>query len=348
MAPRVSINIVAWNSMEFLPELLRSIFAQTYQDFQVLVIDNGSTDGLEAYVREHHPQVMILRNVKNLGFSPAHNQGIRYAMQSWRLEEYADRFILVTNHDVIFTATFLERIVQEATAHPKTGAFGGKLLRAFTERGQEEGESPVRSDRLDSTGISAHRRRTFTDRGAGELDTGQYDEAREVFGISGALALYRVSALQEARFEDEFFDKDFFAYKEDVDLAWRLQWLGWEARYVPEAVAYHYRGMYGREGAGWLELIRNRRRKSSRRSYYSTRNHWNLLMKNESFFSGVLALPWVLPMEIVRVMYVILFEPRNALAFFHAWARVPRMWRKRREIFKHRKGGARALSHWFV
>ncbi len=348
MAPRIFLNIVAWNSMEFLPDLLKSIAAQTCQDFQVLVIDNGSTDGVEAYLRAHHPNILVLRNAKNLGFSPAHNQGIRYALSAFRPEDHVDRFVLIVNPDVLLTPTFVERLLADAEAHPEAGSFGGKLLRAYLEHGIEEGEGPVRSDRLDSTGLQAHRNRTFTDRGAGELDRGHYDEAREVFGISGAVAMYRASALQEARFEDEFFDKDFFAYKEDVDLAWRLQWLGWKARFTPEAVAYHYRGMYGREGAGWIELIRNRQRKSLRRSFYSTRNHWNVLMKNEGVWSGLLALPWILPMEIARVLYVCVFEPRNIGAFFEAIGRAPRMWQKRRDLFRRRKVRGHEIRKWFV
>ncbi len=82
------------------------------------------------------------------------------------------------------------------------------------------------------------------------MDNGQYAEAERVFGLSGALVMYRATALQAVRFEDEFFDHDFFAYKEDVDLAWRLQHLGWDAWYEPRAIAHHYRGMYGPDGVG--------------------------------------------------------------------------------------------------
>lgn len=330
MYPHVSINIVAWNGMQFIPDLLESIYAQTYGDFSVLMVDNGSSDRVEAFVRERYPQVVLLRNARNLGFAPAHNQAIRYAVEHWGDEDLSDRFVLVTNQDAIFSPTFLEEIVRAARANPEIGSFQGKLLRAFTENPQDEAlKETVRSERIDSTGLLPRRDRTVSDRGAGEMDTGQYDQFTDIFGPTGALALYRASALQDARYRDEFFDQDFFSYKEDADLAWRLRQLGWGSRYVPEAVAHHYRGMYGKERMGWLERIRNRRGKSPIRNWYSTRNHVLLLVKNLGFWNGLLALPWILWFELRRFAYVLLFEPRTLGAYASAALLVPSMLRKR-------------------
>ncbi len=349
MSPRVSVNIVAWNSMEYIPDLMRSLEAQTFRDFAVRVIDNGSTDGVADFLREHYPQVMVIRNVKNLGFSPAHNQGIRYAIDKWAPEERVHSYVLLTNPDIVMTPTFLERIVAEADAHPEAGSLGGKLLKAFGENLNDEAlQETVNSDLLDSTGLKANRKRVFVERGAGEMDNGQYDELREVLGVSGALALYRASALEDVNTTGEYLDEDFFAYKEDVDIAWRLQERGWTSRYVPEAIAYHYRGMYGKEKMGLLELVRNRRKKSLRRSYYSTRNHWCMLVKNMSVGDWLLSWPWVVPMETARFVYVCLFEPRNARAFAVAVAWMPRMWKKRAAIMRGRKVPASELRKWFV
>ncbi len=321
--------------MAFLPELLASLDAQTFRDFQVLVIDNASTDGMEAFVRASHPSVTILRNARNLGFSVAHNQGIRYAFERWGEADLAQRYVLVTNPDTILSPTYLASLIEEADTRQEVGAFGGTLLRAFKEYSTDDsGHETVFSDRIDTTGLLAHRNRTFTERGAGELDQGQFDASREVFGISGALALYRASALQDVRmaeagFAGEFFDADFFLYKEDVDLAWRLRSAGWEAHFVPEAKAYHHRAMADREGKGMFARIRNRQKKSRLRSFYSTRNHWCLLVKNETVWNGILAAPWIFFTELARVVYVVLFEPRLIPAFSEAIFRFPKMLRKR-------------------
>lgn len=348
MNPKLFINIVAWDSMDFLPDLLRSISDQTYQDFNVLVIDNGSSDGVESFLRESYPKVTILRNMKNLGFSPAHNQGIRYVLNKWKDEDLDNAFILVANPDLIMTPTFIENLIKGTTEKERIGSYGGKLLRAYGENLADEVlKETVQSDRIDSTGLIAKKNRTFHDRGAGELDEGQHDEDRDVFGISGALVLYRASALQDVRYEDEFFDHDFFAYKEDVDLAWRLQHQGWKAKYIPEAVAYHYRGMFGKEKSGILARVLNRRGKSRTRSYYSNRNHWNMLMKNELFINKLLALPWFAVHELARIVYVVIFEPSTAKGFIEAIQRTPVMLKKRHATMKNRKVSASYMRKWF-
>lgn len=344
----VSIHIVTWNSMRFLPDLLESIMGQTYKDFNVLIIDNGSSDGVEAFLRDQYPDIAFIRNARNLGFSAAHNQGIRYAIEHWPAQELQDRFILLTNPDVLMSETFLEELVGATRSHPEVGTFGGKLLRAFGENmGDEVFKEIIRSDRIDSVGLNPHRNRTVTDRGAGELDEGQYAKQEKVFGISGALALFRASALEDVRFQDEVLDHHFFAYKEDVDLAWRLQHAGWDALYVPTAVAYHYRGMYGPEKTGFWQRLANRREKSSLRNFFSTRNHWLLLVKNLKLINALLCLPWLVTHEGGRLLYVLVFERSGRRALREVIGMTPLMWKKRRATMRRSKRSAKEVRAWF-
>lgn len=334
--------------MKFLPDLLKSLSSQTFRDFNILVIDNGSTDGVVEFIREHYPQITILRNARNLGFSGAHNQGIRYALEHWDPLNFNENFVLVTNPDLILPSNFIGTLMHDVISHPTVGAFGGKLRRAFGENLTDETlQETIHSDLIDSTGLHAHKNRTFTDRGAGEMDKGQYDESRDVFGISGALVLYRASALSDIRFEDEFFDEDFFAYKEDVDLAWRLQRFGWDAHFVSGAVAFHYRGMYSPEKIGIIERIKNRRNKSKLRSYYSNRNQWLLLIKNLPIGDFLFSCVWIVPSEVGRLIYTLFFETKNVRAFIDAIKLFPRMFRKRVWIKKHQKRSAKELRRWF-
>ncbi len=334
--------------MEFLPDLLESISAQTYGDFSVLIIDNASNDGIEKFVREKYPQVTFIRNARNLGFSVAHNQGIRYAMKKWEGENLDDKFVLVTNPDIIMNPSYLENLMR-STKKTEAGYFGGKLLRAYGDGVTDEVlKETIKSDRIDSTGLRFNKNFTFTDRGAGELDEGQFQDEEEVFGLSGALVLYRASALDEARFEDEFYDVDFFAYKEDVDLAYRLQYLGWKALYVPSAVAYHYRGVYGKEKMGIFERMKNRRSKSKQLSFFSTRNHWLLIMKNIDPVTFVLFAPRLLVSEVARTIYVFIFEQRNIFVFVDALKLVSKMSSKRKHIKKSKKISGRLIRKRFV
>lgn len=335
--------------MRFLPDLLKSIKAQTYKDYSVLIIDNGSDDGVEKFLREHHPEVTFLRNARNLGFSAAHNQGIRYVIEHTTDKAFEDQFILVTNPDAILEPTFLEKLMATTKTTPEVGAYGGKLLRAFGENlGDEIFQETVKSDCFDSAGLNPHKNRTVTDRGAGEMDKGQFDKQERVFGISGALVLYRASALEAIKQGDDYYDHDFFAYKEDVDMAWRLQSAGWDSLYVPSALAYHYRGMYGPEKSGLWQRVKNRRQKSSLRNYYSTRNHWLMLVKNMRLSSVVLSAPRLFVYEGARAVFVLLFERRGIKVLWDTMMLVPVMLRKRAQTMKIKKRSAKELRAWFV
>jgi GT2 family glycosyltransferase len=349
MTAKLYLTIASWNSMDVLPDLLKSLEEQTYQEYQVIIIDNNSEDGTVEFVRKNYPSVMLIRNMRNLGFAQAHNQGIRHVLSHSDPEFYDEIFILATNHDIVLKKDFLAKLMMRTKAHKDVGSFTGKLLKAYADNITDEVlKESVRSDMIDSTGLRAKKNRTFADRGAGEMDEGQYDDYQEIFGVSGALGLYRASALHDAMQDNQVFDQDFFAYKEDVDLAWRLQWLGWKARFVPEAVAYHYRGMYGKERMGFFERIKNRFQKSKLRSFYSNRNHWWLLVKNESIGGFLLAAPRLVVTESLRIVYTSIFEFKNLRSFIEALLKMPKMIKKRRELMKKRRVKPKVIRAWFV
>jgi len=364
--PKLSLHLVAWNSLSDLPDLFESIENQTYKNFVVRVVDNGSGDGVEKWLREKYPTVTIIRNARNLGFGAAHNQMIKYAVSHWGGDHAVQRgagqagsllgredlnhcYCVTINPDIIMRPTCLEELVKEAEAHSEAASFSPKLLRTFQDNGTDEVlRERTNSDVIDSTGLRGNKFRWFYERGAGELDQGQFDAAREVFGVCAALAMYRASALEDIKMSDgEYFDEDFFAYKEDIDLAWRLRGAGFEARFVPEAVAHHARGMYGKERAGFFERLKNRRKKSKVRNFYSTRNHWWMLFKNMSLVEYLLATWWIKPAEAARFFYVCLFEPSNVRAIGQFFGGLGKMRRKRREILTRRKVPRQNISQWF-
>lgn len=333
--------------MKYLPDLMRSIRGQTFRDFSVLVIDNASSDGVVEFLRAEYPEVTVLRNFNNTGFAPAHNQGIKYAMANWRNEPLGNHYVLVTNPDIIFTPKFLEILVSRADATPEVASFGGKLLRAMRE-GEGALVETVRSDVIDSVGLRVMRNRRSVDRGQGEHDTGQYDRDTDIFGISGALVLYRAQALEVVRVGEEYFDHDFFAYKEDTDLAWRFQLLGLRARYVPLAVAYHFRRAGGKEKSGLLEMLRNRKTKSPFINYLSQRNHPLMLVKNEHLANVLLHAPWIVPYELAKFFSILVLEPGTLKAVVDFWKYLPRMLVKRRTVMAKCRVSASEMRKWFV
>jgi len=347
---KVSIQIVTWNSLRFLPDCLESIFNQTWRDFSVLIIDNNSHDQTVEYVSRNWPQVKILKNSRNSGYSRAHNQGIM-ATDS--------EYVLVLNPDIILEPDFLARLVEIADKKKRVGSFAPKLLKMkfhhidhcdqHTPQQQSSGAmiNPdwcvIKTDLIDSTGLVIRKTRRVLDRGQGEPDTGQYDKKLEIFGVSGACAFYRRKALEDIRSAVdnfagltkskrrviyEYFDKDFFAYQEDIDLAWRLAWRGWEALYVPEAQAYHVRRV----------AVSHRLNQSGLVNFLSFRNHLWLLIKNEAITNFLRDFFYIFSYQAAKILYLLLTRPlvllKSETSF---WSKTFLMFKKRRQIFKRAK-----------
>jgi GT2 family glycosyltransferase len=349
---KFSIHIVSWNSARVLPDALESLRAQTFRDFTLTVVDNASTDGSVDAVRAHLPEATVLRNFKNLGFSAAHNQAIELARNRWADDDRKgrssiDRYVLVMNPDIILTPDFLERLARGVDGRYEVGSATGKLLRV--RRSSVEGGDPEFTDILDSAGLVMKRNRRAADRGAGEKDGPEYAEPKEVFGVSGALALYRAEAVDQLReIGGEVFDEDFFAYKEDVDVAWRLRLLGWKAAYVPQALAYHYRGTGGAEKAGLVEMFRRRLGRSALVNRLSTRNHMLMLAKDDDWPNRLAHAIWIVPHEIGKFLSTLFLSPRALVAYWEALFLLPKMRKKRRALMRARKVGPKEIRVWFA
>ena len=347
-AKRLVVNIVTWNSARYLPNLFASLDEQDTQDFTVTVVDNASNDETVSWLLEARQDAVLLRNVRNRGFSGAHNQGIELALSRWGNQNLDRHYVLITNPDLEFSSTAIRVLISYMEAHPEVGACGPKLLRAIarTDEDQEMSESS-RTDMMDSTGLLIKKSRCVVDRGSGEKDNGQYDNADEVFGLSGACVLYRASVLAAVKVGAEYFDEDFFAYLEDVDLAWRIRLLGFQARLVPQAVAWHYRRVPSSPRSGWLASWSARRSRSPSVNYLSTRNRGWMLVKNESVIDLILHMPWWLPYEAAKLVASILSmsQIKGQIASLMG---MPKMLVKRSKIRKHRRAKRREMRRWFV
>ncbi|MBI4138770.1 glycosyltransferase family 2 protein [Candidatus Uhrbacteria bacterium] len=302
-AKRLVVNIVTWNSRWYLPGLFASLDDQETREFTVTVVDNASNDGTPTWLQEQRPDAVLLRNARNQGFARAHNQAITLALSRWEHQDLDRRYVLVANPDLEFSPGALRILTAYMEAHPSVGSCGPKLLRAFVNADIDpETAEATRSDQIDSMGLCIFKSRRVVDRGAGEIDRGQYDDAPEVFGLSGACVLYRASALLAAKTGEEFFDEDFFAYKEDVDLAWRLRSLGFDAHVVPNAVVWHYRRVPSSQDRSWLGALQARRFRSPFVNFLSTRNHGWTIVKNDRLANLMLHLSWWLPYEIAKAV----------------------------------------------
>ena len=209
----IDIVIPNWNGKHFLQVCLDSIRAQSFRDWRVFLVDNGSTDASVAYVCEHFPEVHIIALPENTGFSPAVNRGIAAG---------DGEFVFLLNNDTELAPDCLERLM-EAAAHSPADFFAAKML-SFHQR-----------DLLDGAGEGYLRGGAGYRLGTLEADGGFYEQSRPVFGACAGAALYRRRVFDEVG----GFDPDFFAYLEDVDWNLRAARVGKICRYVAEARVYH-------------------------------------------------------------------------------------------------------------
>ena len=212
--PLVSLIILNWNGMRFLKECLDSLSLQSFRDFETILLDNGSSDGSVDLVRDTYPWVRLVALPANLGFAEGNNRA---------LEECRGELIVTVNNDTRLDPGFLAALVLPVHADPRIGMVAAKMLNYY-EKG-----------RIDSAGVRIMPNGMGQNVGVGELDAGQYDASGEVFGPCAGAALYRRAMLDEVG----FFDPSFFAYYEDLDLAWRGRLAGWRCVTAPDAVVYH-------------------------------------------------------------------------------------------------------------
>jgi GT2 family glycosyltransferase len=304
---------------------LDAVRRQTYTPIDLIVVDNASQDGSTSIVERLTAPSERVPLDRNTGYSAAHNLAVSRSHGA---------YYLALNPDVFASPTFVERLVAALERYPRAGAAGGKLLRPQTEN--DAGPADGR-DRLDSTGIFMLPSQRHLDRGAGEVDAGQYGRLEYVFGASGAAALYRRTMLTDTAIDGEIFDESFFAYREDADLAWRAQLLGWRCLYVPEAVARHVRRVTPERRAGLPAAI-NR---------FSVRNRFLLRLKNQTAGEAVRFAGPALLRDLQVLGYVALREWSSLPALADVARLLPSALRKRRAIMSRRRVSSRQMQQWF-
>lgn len=280
----IAVQIVTYNSTDDIKLCLKSVFSQTYPIEQVVVVDNNSQDNIQD-VMAFYPHVHFVQNSVNNGFVGGHNQALTYTDTD---------YVLVLNPDVVLDKEYIERIIEYMVLHKNIGAATGKLYRDIDKQ------------IIDSTGIDIKKNRRAIDRGSGEVDQGQYDAAINVFGVSGAAAIYKREMIDMILEEGQFFDESFFAYKEDVDVSWRARLAGWDICFVPTAIAKHERGWKDNKSRQHISL-KTRKHSFINRHYY--------IVKNDQLLYFLLHLPAIFLYEMLCIIYMLFKEPQLFSAY---------------------------------
>lgn len=318
----VSVTIVTWNSAQHLGECFASLAQQDCRDFEVVIVDNASSDQTRKILGDVESRWRVIYNDSNAGFAAGQNQAIAASAGEW---------VLCLNPDVLLSPDFISALVRAGETHPEAGSLCGKLLRwdAAAQR--------HRTKIIDSTGIFFTRNMRHLDRGAEEVDSGQYERMQYVFGATGAAAMFRRDFIRSVSVEGEFFDEEFFAFREDADLAWRAQLMGWKCFYVPSAVAWHVRRVTP-ERRRDLPLVIN---------WHSVKNRFLMRGKNAS---GWLCWKLFFPVawrDLMTLGYALVGDWRMISAVFYPFRAFGSIRRKRAIIQSRRKVSDRDLLWWF-
>ena len=330
MSGRVLITIVTHNSERWLKPSLESLRSQTWPERVIRLWDNASEDRSLDIARGFADLLdSIHGSDRNLGFCAAQNRLIA---------SETTEFVLALNPDVVLEPSFVATLVEALEEDPRAGSATGKLWR--WRPGSSPEENPGRTSSpaiLDTTGIYFTRNQRHLDRGSGEPDRGQYEARQYVFGASGAAACYRREMLEDAREGDEYFDESFFAYREDADLAWRAQWLGWRCLYVPEARGWHVRRVLPERRSSLPAAI----------NLHSFKNRFLLRVKNmDAGTYARLFLP-ITARDAAAVGYVLFREWSSLRAFPLLAGTIARAWALRRSLRRRRRVTPREMREWF-
>jgi hypothetical protein len=264
---KIAVIIVNWNGRRFLSDCLCSISSQTYDNYRIIFIDNGSLDDSVAFVRNGFPNIEIIGLEKNTGFAVANNIGIRKAF-----EDKDVKYIVLLNNDAKIDGNFLHELVGAYYEYSniqgkKVGSVAPKILK-FHEDGK-----------IDSAGILVYKDGSAINRGLDENDGEKYNNSEEVFGPSGCACLYLREALEDVAYKEsqisnttsdddtKYFDEDFFMYHEELDLGWRMRLRGWKSFYIPKAKVWH---IHSATGISYSPF----------KSFYINRNQYYNLIKN--------------------------------------------------------------------
>jgi GT2 family glycosyltransferase len=270
--PHVDILILNFNGKSLLKRCLESVEKTDYPDFEIFVVDNGSTDGSIEFIREHYPLIKLVEMGRNIGLAAAYNQVIN---------SLVSEFVALLNNDVEVDKNWLKHLMDVLVeANDNTMVATCKIKFLHDKR------------RINSAGGSCDIYGVGWNRGNGELDNGQYDKIDEPFYSTGTVMVIRRSLWEKVG----GFDERYLMYGEDLDWCWRARLLGYNINYVPQSIVYHE----WQASRKFVPIV-----------YLLERNWFCTLLKNYSLKTLIFILPKYLMIKTLKFMWLFLRGKRN-------------------------------------
>ena len=338
--PKISVIILNFNGKKFLETCLNSVLAQDYDNFEIILIENGSTDGSKEYLKEkyeNNKKIKIIYLDKNTGFAEGNNIGIKKAFEDKNV-----KYIAALNNDTKVVSGWLSEMVKTIEKNEKTGSVSSKMIFFYEQ------------NLINAVGVLISKDGGGVNLGYKEKDEGQFEKELEIFGPSAGAALYKREVLEKTDLgEDEYFDSDYFAYYEDVDLCWRLRLAGYTSYYSPKAVVYHVHSATGVSHSPF-------------KAYHIQRNRLFNIVKDFPAGTALISFFFVTPWRYIHLLNSAFFRKSGPSQkakeksgagtlfkiVFKAWwdffKKLPAMLKKRKAVNKTKVVPNKEINKWFT
>lgn len=288
---KLVVSIVTWNSQQSIDTCIQSVLNQSFDDFELFIIDNNSIDKTCSIVESFHDErIKLFKLETNTGFCGGHNFAIKNS---------SSEYVLLVNPDIKLNPGYVEKCLAVIQGEDRVGTVCGLLL----QNNPEDFNSLI-----DSAGLDITNSRVMKMRFHGKKRLEVNLEKQYVFGADGALPMYRREMINDISIDDQFFDEMFFAHKEDWDVSWRANLYGWKTVFSPECLAVHPRHFKPKS-------LKVRSGVDNQIKIHSVKNQLIMLLKNETGYSFLKNLIFILPRQAFIFGYILLFERTSLKAY---------------------------------
>lgn len=340
--PLISLNIVVHNGEKYIRHCLDSIKRQSYENFEINIWDNNSTDNTKEIIE--NCKFPFFESKENLGMWPAHEK---------LLEHSKGKYIAVISADIILHQDFATNAIQVLESDPKIGALEPKVMRFLLKKGE-----PEFTDYIDTLGFKIFKSREINNIGHGErigeflAKNPEFNSEKEIFAVEGACPVFRKETLEDCWLpstgsgQGEIIDPNMFWYGDDLDIAWRMRIFGWKEVYSPLVVAWHDRKTTKTITKSRWQFIKSRREIPMFKRGLDWRNTRLTIIKNDFFKNFIKDLPRILIREGMFLGYIIFFEFPVLWEILKLLWLLPQTLRKRRIIMGKARVSADEFRKW--
>ena len=341
MSSKVSINLVVFNGQEYLGHCLDFVKNLNYphDQIEINIWDNYSTDDTLSIIKS---QKENFKDFLGYNFTATTKNIGMWAGQEELLRHSSGQYIVVLSVDIILDKNFLLYTIEAMERDASIGAVQPKIYRFDLDNTRVQTTKII-----DTCGFKIFKSRRVINIGHGEEDNHQYDQQKEIFGVEGAVPVFRKEAFESLRINNEVFDHDFFWYAEDFDIAWRMNMFGWKQVFIPKAIAWHDRKTTKSLSDGFSEFRNIRHQIPLAKRRLEFRNIRWAIIKNDYTINILKDMVYIVRRELLMLAYLFLFEPKVLVEIPMMLDKLPKILKKRRQVMRLAKISSERIRTWF-